>query len=101
MSENFKLKPCKRYLLDGVCYYGKRCQYLHREIKYSPEHQEFLQKNLKSHYETLRYLVNYKCEMKILEELGRDYLKKQDVQKVLFKEKEGKRLGVFRNLKGN
>lgn len=90
--------PCKQYLIKGVCHYGKRCQYLHREVKYCEEHQDFLNKAYKQNPECLKYLVNYKSEIKILNEMARKYEEKKDVESVLINSVIiGKRLTVFKN----
>ena len=48
-------KLCKRYVLEGSCIFGKRCNYLHKEKEMSPD-----QKSLKERVEELEKVVNDK-----------------------------------------
>lgn len=82
--------------MKGVCSYGNRCQYLHREIKYYPEHKDFLLKAQKKTGLSMKTLVNFKSEVKELRKMETEYEKVKDVEKLLCgTHKENRRLPIF------
>lgn len=98
LNSNYKQKPCKQFLLKGICFYGSRCQYLHTEIKYYPEHKDFLIKNQKKTDAPLKSLLNYVSEASVLKKMEKAYEKVKDAEKFLLNHKrkgEQRRLPVF------
>lgn len=86
--------------MKGLCAYGNRCQYLHREIKYYPEHKDFLVKVQKKTGLSIKSLMNFKSEIKALKKMENDYEKTQNVEQFFGKSKEIKRLPIFSVISG-
>lgn len=89
LNSNFKTRPCKQYFLNGMCPYGYRCQYLHRELKYVEEYREFLINSYAQNGLSVKEFQNFETEKQKLtqmEEKFKNFLNfSQDVS--LFLEK--------------
>jgi len=71
---------------------------LHREIKYYPEHKDFLINAQKKNGLALKSLVNFISEVSLLKKMEKNYEKVKDIGKFLLGEKKNenrRRLPIF------
>lgn len=61
--------------MKGFCFYGNRCQYLHSEIKYFKEFNNYLIKIYESKNFKTKKFQNFLPESVLLEEMGKTYTK--------------------------
>lgn len=73
LNSNFKTRPCRQYFLNGMCPYGYRCQYLHRELKYVDEFREFLISSYKVNGLSVKEYENFQTEREKLTKMEEEF----------------------------
>lgn len=80
LHSNYKTRPCQQYFEKGFCTYGKRCQYLHSELKYVYQFREFLLRVYEEHELMTEKLRNLTLESEILEQMTLIFTRSRSVE---------------------
>jgi len=81
---NYKTKPCHQFFEKGFCNYGRRCQYLHSELRYVIQFKEFLLRIYEEHHLMTQKLRNLTLNSIILEQMGEIFMRSQSLEEYFY-----------------